>query len=936
MSSPRYSIGIDLGTTNSSVAYVDMHSRARKLPLVFLSIPQFVNEGEVASKHLLPSFLYFPKGFEIPAGNLNLPWGPSIDHIAGELARVQATRLIGRVVTSAKSWLCHGKVDRRAPILPWGSVVEEERHISPLDASSLYLAHLRNSWNHAVAKGREEMFMERQEVILTVPASFDEAARELTVAAARQAGLHQVVLLEEPQAAFYSWLFSYEESWRKKLKERAMAIVCDVGGGTTDFSLIKIDRNETELSLRRIAVGEHLMLGGDNMDMALANHVEQRCFQGEKKLDSQRWAMLCQECRAIKEKALEEKEPAIFNLTVAGRGSRLVGGAMQAELTRDEILSIILDGFYPETSFREEVARPSAMGLREWGLPYAHEPAVTRHLASFLKKHMADTTLPDVILFNGGALKSDLVQARIVNTVESWYHELGRELEGGLMVLHNSDLDLAVSAGAAYFGLVRNGKGTRIGGGTPRSYYVGIDLRGDDREKAEDMVNTLCLIPRDLLTESTVELTEREFSLLVGKPVSFSLFSTTTRTGDEPGEILTLARDSLEQLPPLFMVLESKSGESEIPIHLRAWITEIGTLELWCVSRSRKEKWKLQFALSGDKGSLPSSAVHAGTADSELSAKVRDLIQVTFQKRLSRANDQEIKPRALLGRLEEISGEKREKWSTAFNREIFDGVLSVIQRRRSSPPLEATWLNIAGFTLRPGFGYPLDEWRTGQLWSIFPAWLQFNKDPQCRLEWWILWRRIAGGLEPESQEELFTKIAPYFFPGRKHIKTFPGPPPNRVETLEILRMAASLEKISKENKLLLGNYAINQLSAHPDASTFYWILARVGARVPFAASAHTVLPPGEVKEWVTRLTSLPWHGEKGSAPLALISLTRLTGDRTRDMDEELRRQVAERLSGERCAQCLIDPLFQVREEEAEQQEMIFGESLPAGLVVHVR
>jgi molecular chaperone DnaK (HSP70) len=935
MASPRYSIGIDLGTTNSSVAYVDMHSRARKRPLIFLSVPQFVNEGEVASRHLLPSFLYFPKSFEIPAENLNLPWGPSIDHIVGEFARVQATRLIGRVVTSAKSWLCHGKVDRRAPILPWGSVADEERHISPLDASSLYLAHLRSTWNHQVAKGKEELYMERQEVILTVPASFDEAARELTVAAARQAGLHQVVLLEEPQAAFYSWLFSYEESWRKKLKERSMAIVCDVGGGTTDFSLIKIDRNETELSLRRIAVGEHLMLGGDNMDMALANHIEQRYFQGEKKLDSQRWAMLCQECRAIKEKALEEKAPPIFNLTVAGRGSRLVGGALQAELTREEILSIILDGFYPETSFREEVNRLSSTGLREWGLPYAHEPAVTRHLASFLKKHLADDTLPDVILFNGGALKANPVQTRIVKTVESWYRELHKEIEDGLMVLHNSDLDLAVSAGAAYFGLVRNGKGTRIGGGTPRSYYVGIDLRGDDREQAEDAVNTLCLIPRDLLTESTVELTEREFSLLVGKPVSFSLFSTTTRTGDEPGEILTLARSSLEQLPPLFMVLESKSGESEIPIHLKAWITEIGTLELWCVSRSRKEKWKLQFALSGDKGSAPSSAVHAGTTDSELSTKARDLIQVTFQKKLSKPGDQEIKPRALLGKLEELSREKREKWSTAFNREIFDGALSVIQRRRSSPPLEATWLNIAGFSLRPGFGYPLDEWRVSQLWSIFPAWLQFNKDPQCRLEWWILWRRTAGGLDVKAQEELFTKIAPYFFPGKKHIKTFPGPPPNRVEALEILRMAASLEKVSRGNKLILGNYAADHLMAHPDAAAYYWILARVGARVPFAASAHTVLPPDEVKGWLNRLIAIPWHGEKGGAPLALSSLARLTGDRTRDIDEGLRRQVAERLSEEGCDRALIDPLFDVKEEEVERQEIIFGESLPAGLVVHV-
>jgi hypothetical protein len=557
---------------------------------------------------------------------------------------------------------------------------------------------------------------------------------------------------------------------------------------------------------------------------------------------------------------------------------------------------------------------------------------VTRHLSSFLKKHLSGDMLPDVILFNGGALKSLPVQKRIVKTVENWYSELGKELEEGLMVLHNSDLDLAVSRGAAYFGLVRNGRGTRIGGGTPRSYYVGIDLRGDDRPTASDSVNTLCLIPRDLLTESVVELSEREFSLLISKPVSFSLFSTTTRTGDEPGEILALSKSSLEQLPPLYMVLESRTGQHEIPVHLKAWITEIGTLELWCVSRDRKEKWKLQFALSGDKGTAPTAAIQAGTTDSELTAKVRELIQVTFQKKPSRPGDQETKPRALLGKLEELAGQKREQWSTAFNREVFDGALSVIQRRRSSPAMEASWFNMAGFSLRPGFGYPLDEWRTAQVWALFPAWLQFNKEPQCRLEWWILWRRIAGGLEGKAQEELFTRIAPYFFPGRKHIKTFPGPPPNKVEALEILRMAASLEKVSRANRLMLGNYAMEHLQAHPDASAYYWLLTRIGARVPFAASAHTVLSPEEVKGWIGQLLSLPWHGEKGGGPLALSSMGRLTGDRARDIDGSLRQEIADRLTGEGCDNSLIEPLFEIKEEE-EHQEIIFGESLPAGLVL---
>ncbi len=957
MAGSRFSVGIDLGTTNCSLAFIDLGRKTQKAVTTYLDIPQIISEGEVGERKLLPSFAYLPGGFETGPLSLKLPWSPpeGTDLCIGEFARTMGARVPGKVVSSAKSWLCHRMVDRKAPILPWGKE-ERERGVSPLTASALYLSHLREAWNHTVAGDDATKSLERQEVILTVPASFDEVARELTVEASHEAGLDRVILLEEPQAAFYSWLLSHEASWQKQLRNVELVLVCDIGGGTTDFTLIRVERRGEELSLRRIAVGEHLMLGGDNMDIALAHHMEMKIGLGEKKLDSQRMALLCQECRNAKERILQQ-ELEECPITVAGRGSRLIGEALQGVITREEITRIIEEGFFPATSFSDQVQHKTGPGLREWGLPYSRDAAITRHLAEFLRLHLlrgapldtlpgeerAELSFPDAVLFNGGVLKSERLQNLIVSSMEQWRNALGVKEHSPIKVLKSIDLDLAVSRGAAYFGMVREGRGVRIGGGTPRSYYVALTAE----EKAgirESVAQTLlCLIPKDLLTETVVEIHEHEFSLLLGRPVSFPLFSSTSRDEDMAGALLELKSDSLECLPPLYTVLQSREEISgEVPVFLKAWITEIGTLELWCVARNTGEQWKLQFALdrkreeeSASSGSAPVTlALQQAVLDTALITASKELVTQAFQKKSGKSGPDDVKPRGLFYRLEELTHEKREGWSTAYTREIYDALLSVVGRRRSSELHEAAWLNCAGFSLRPGVGYPLDEWRISQLWQIFPHWLQFNKDPQCRLEWWIMWRRAAAGLPAEAQHTLFDRISPYYFPGKKHLKSFPGPPPTKVETTEILRMAAVLEGISIEHKVLLGNYILDSHLLRHESYQSFWALARIAARIPFSSSLHTVVTPGVIEEWLSRILAVSWRDFQGSgAAFALVNMARLTGDRNRDIDEALRHDIIERLEREGCDEQVTAPLREIVDEKSEDRELIFGESLPRGLML---
>lgn len=599
MSFPRYIVGIDLGTTNCVVAYVDTQIPDTDKPSIQLfHIPQLVTPGNVEERDLLPSFLYLPAAREFPAGSLNLPWAEELPFAVGMLARTRGAEVPGRVISSAKSWLCHVGVDRTAPILPWGGS-DDIKKMSPLEVSAQYLSHLRSAWNSVMARENPEYVLEQQEVFLTVPASFDAAARELTVQAAERADLPSVRLLEEPQAAFYSWIETAGERWRKQVKVGDVILVSDIGGGTTDFSLIAVSDEDGELVLNRIAVGEHILLGGDNMDLALAYAVQQKLAAKGTKLDAGQMRGLWQNCRVAKENLLQSGTTKKQPISILGRGSSVIGGAIKTDLAYEEVETTLVDGFFPRCEANELPKSGRRVGLQEMGLPYAADPAVTRHLAKFLtrqKETASDAQTfahPTAILFNGGVMKATLLRQRLVDVLNGW---LTREGSPALRTLEGTSLDHAVARGAAYYGLARRGKGVRIRGGAARSYYIGIETSMPAVPGMAAPLKALCVAPFGMEEGTESDIPGQEFGLVVGEPAQFRFLGSTTRRGDQVGTFIEEPGDDIEELTPMETTLSWIGQEGvTIPVRLRVHLTEVGTLELWAVSRDETHRWKLEF-----------------------------------------------------------------------------------------------------------------------------------------------------------------------------------------------------------------------------------------------------------------------------------------------------------------------------------------------------
>jgi hypothetical protein len=600
----RYVVGIDLGTTNSALAYVDTGAAAAEPVLVPLPVPQVVQPGVVEDRPLLPSFLYLPGPNEQPAGSLRLPWDAGRDFAVGEFARNFGTQVPTRLVSSAKSWLCHPGIDRRGPVLPW-KAAEDARRVSPLEASTRYLQHLVEAWNHVIARDVADHRLERQEVVLTVPASFDAVARELTVEAARAAGLEQVTLLEEPQAAFYAWIEGNGERWREQAEVGDVVLVCDVGGGTTDLTLIAVGEEAGNLVLTRVAVGDHILLGGDNMDLALA-HAAARAFAARGiKLDAGQMHMLGHSCRAAKEALFANPALASAPVTVLGRGSKVIGGTLKGELARAEVEQVLMDGFFPTCDLDAVPQRQRAVGLQELGLPYAADAAITRHLAHFLGRNrevLAQTKekgkrkkdkggAPTAVLFNGGVFKAEPLRQRLVTVLDHW-----AGAAAGVKVLGGTDLDLAVARGAAYYGLVRRGRGLRIRGGTARAYYVGVETALPAIPGAAPPIKALCVVPFGMEEGTEADVPGQEFGLVVGEAAEFRFLGSSTRRDDAVGTLVEDWQEQIEELSPLTATLQAPGTEGRtVPVHLHSKVTEVGTLELWCHSRDGKERWKLEF-----------------------------------------------------------------------------------------------------------------------------------------------------------------------------------------------------------------------------------------------------------------------------------------------------------------------------------------------------
>jgi hypothetical protein len=603
----RYAIGIDLGTTHSALSYVDLQaSDGEKADQGVLGIPQLSAPGTVEALPLLPSFLYLPHPDELAPGELALPWtNGQAAPVVGEMARSRGAGTPIRLVSSAKSWLSHPSVDRRAAILPTDAPEEVER-VSPLAASTRYLEHLKAAWNAT----HPDAPFEQQAVTVTIPASFDPAARELTAEAARSAGYGNPTLLEEPQAALYSWIEGSGGGWRKQVKAGDIVLVVDVGGGTSDFSLIAILERDGNLEPHRVAVGDHILLGGDNMDLALAHLVARKLQANGTQLDAWQMRALTYACRGAKEHLLADANATTWPIVVPSRGSKLIGGSIRTELTRDEVTTFITDGFFPRVEASARPATRTRAGLTQVGLPYAQDTAITRHLAAFLGRQAGATAElegfngkvnaehtflhPSAVLFNGGVFKSDILARRVMDTINDWLYMEGAE---PARMLEGADLDLAVARGAAYYGYARRGGGVRIRGGTARSYYVGVESSMPAIPGFEPPLEALCVAPFGMEEGSELELPGQEFGLVVGEPVHFRFFGSTVRRQDQIGTVLeSWSQDELQELNEIQATLpaEGRTPGDVVQVKLHAVATEAGTLELVAVAREG-QRWKVEF-----------------------------------------------------------------------------------------------------------------------------------------------------------------------------------------------------------------------------------------------------------------------------------------------------------------------------------------------------
>ncbi|HLI85512.1 MAG TPA: Hsp70 family protein [Bryobacteraceae bacterium] len=598
----QYVIGIDLGTTNSALSYAEIREDVDPFAPVnvqILAIPQLTNPSEVRDENLLPSFLYLPGPSDFPAGSIALPWDAGRSFVVGQLAQKRGSENAGRLVSSAKSWLSYSAVDRTAPLLPFHAPEGVEK-VSPVEASRRYLQHIGEAWN---SKMPDAPFGEQQ-VLVTVPASFDAVARELTLEAARLAGYGNITLLEEPQAAFYAWIERHAD-WRERVNVGDLILVVDIGGGTTDFTLIAVTEHAGELALERVAVGEHILLGGDNIDLALANLVAQRLAEKGTRLDSRQMQMLWNNCRIAKERLLEPGATAAEQpVTILGRGSGLVGGTIKASLRREDIDGIIAEGFLPQVASTDMPARQRRAGFQEIGLPYAADPAITRQMARFLRQQAASSehgsvrrgssglACPTHVLFNGGVLNAALVRERIVSALNSWLAEEGM---APAEMLSGEDLMHAVARGAAYYGMARQGRGVRIRGGVPRTYYVGIESAMPSVPGFPPPLKALTVAPFGMEEGSEVRIPAREFGLVVGQPAEFRFLTSAVRKNDQPGDLIEDVTGDLEELAPMEVAFEAGETSSEVvPVSFETVVTETGMLQLWCVARDGR-RWKLEF-----------------------------------------------------------------------------------------------------------------------------------------------------------------------------------------------------------------------------------------------------------------------------------------------------------------------------------------------------
>ncbi len=967
MVAPRYCIGIDLGTTNCVLSFVDTHAETRRVEV--FAVPQWVDLDTLESRTTLPSFHYTLTEPETSAAmtakaNRKLarylvePPGERV----GEYARVAGSAHPGRLIASAKSWLSHEGVDRSTDLLPWHGDADVVKK-SPMAASAAYLAHLRLAWDDA----HPDWPMADQDVVITLPASFDEVARELTVAAAAHAGLPRIQLIEEPQAAFYAWLDRHADDWTERVRVGQLILVCDIGGGTTDLTLIRVrpataktasghDGADVEvdgaaLQFHRIAVGKHLILGGDNLDLAIAKSAE---AQLDAPLPARRWQQLVAGARGVKELMLSPGRPSETTIHLSGEGSSLIGGSVSLTVTAEQVDQVLLDGFFPDVALDATVIGGQS-GFQELGLPYAADPAITKHLAEFLRTHRetglddeaVDSRRVDLVLFNGGVLRSTAIQDRLIACLTRWFGDDDPQWKPE--TLQSPRLDLAVSQGAAYYALVRRGEGVRIAANLARTYFMQI---------SQSPTRAVCMIPADAQPGQTYRIDSLPMELRIGVPVSFPLWVSSTRLADRPGEVVDIDPAEMTALPPIHTALQDRKRKKEttLQIVIETQLTEIGTIGVYCVAassdpsgkpsavnsepsttgRRSRGRWKLDFdiraTLETDRAAHEGGGEASGIVDEETLESCEREIESVFVH----ANE---KPAKLVKRLQSALELRRDDWPPVLLRGIWECLIRVEPHRRRSPAHESRWLNLLGYSLRPGYGVAVDDWRTAQTWRTLFGKIAHD-DPQTRAETMVLWRRIAGGLTEGQQAQLASVL--------KRSLTSGGLRSESAEAFEAWRLAGSLERLPIQDKLDLARAAITQLErkkARPLYPALLWAIGRMATRIPSYGPLNLVIGTRDVSNILKRLVDSPAlrvrsddENESGhasqihaAASLALTQISRRCHDRFRDIDDADRSRVLRELQTLDAPSHFLRLVEEGGQFDHEEQAAIFGESLPLGI-----
>ncbi|MGD8231307.1 Hsp70 family protein [Vibrio sp. TRT 1302] len=937
MASPRFLVGIDLGTTNTVVAFCEITDDLQHSNVSLFDIDQLIGPGEVVRKPLLPSFRYHPAQGQISPLDLTLPWDEQpvagdIPHvIIGEWARELGAKVEGRQVSSAKSWLSHQAVDRRSDILPWAGAADVDK-VSPVIASASYLNHIRQAWNYRHPSNK----LEDQDVVVTVPASFDETARKLTLEAAQLAGLDKIVLLEEPQAVCYDWYARHQHSAADELKQLPLILVCDVGGGTTDLSLIEARfspdaDNDEALNLDRIGVGEHLMLGGDNLDLALAHLAEQR-FSQSKKLNAASLTKLIQQTRKAKENLLSSDAPEEVKITMLGSGSKLLGGTKSIALSKEEVHQIALDGFFPLSNFNQTPDKRRS-AVVEFGLPYVADPAVSKHIAEFLNQHQqvsyaalnqqdeSQPAIPVGLLLNGGVFNSELVTERVTSLLNNWRGS-------AVTVLDNPHPDWSVALGAVAFGKARRGAQLKIGGGAARSYFLHL-------QEKNKMGKALCLLAKGTEEGHEIRLSGRRFSLTLGEPVRFNLLTTThdtlaNKTAIQNGVMVDVDPDLFAPLPPYISTLQGEGVELQanqkerVEVQLACQLTEVGTLKMECVhTEDDTKRWALEFEVRNQKAEQDQQqALHPRLNE------CKELIARIYSGNKKSAESNEIK--TLAKDLEKKLG-KRDDWDFTTLRQLFDSFALGRKRRRRSEQHEKNWLRLAGFAMRPGFGDATDSWRIEQVWGLYQQGIQF-KNHQGWTDWWVFWRRIAGGLNQEQQETILADIAKYLHPGAmKNPQSAKAAQDMGYESM--VRLSASLEHLEVEDKVLLASWFLSKaINFNQFEQAHWWALGRLASRTPLYGSQHAVIAREQVEQWLPKLLEQNWQKEPMIA-FAAVMICRKTGDRLFDISDDVRAQVVAKLKQSKVPDSWLLLVEEVKELSDSESKRVFGDALPSGLTL---